>query len=61
MIDNTNYYFTDDEYDVFKEDRQTSALKPEMDMRRRIRQKLLDLNEEILPIIKEKGWNLHNH
>ena len=61
MVDNTNYYFTDEEYDVFKEERQTSSLKPEMDMRRQIRQKLLDLNDEILPIIKERNWNLHNH
>ena len=61
MVKDINLYFTDEDYEVFEKSRQSSALKQEMDDRRRVRQKLLDLNAEILPIIKDKGWNLHNH
>lgn len=61
MVKDINWYFTDDDYDIFMEEKQTSSAKAEMDVRRRVRQKLLDLNNEILPIIRENGWNLHNH
>lgn len=61
MAENINYYFTDEDYEVFRDDRQTSSLSAEMNKRKEIRQKLLDLNELILPIIKERKWNLHNH
>lgn len=56
-----NQYFKDNEYEVFTEENQKS-IKPEvMSTRKIIKDKLLNINDDIIELIKDENLNLHNH
>ena len=62
--DLTNFYFIDDEYNILSSDymyKNNYEDKYVKDNRDSIKQKLLDLNTEILSQIKKDKLDLHNH
>ena len=49
MVKDINWYFTDEDYDVFSKDRKTKNGLAEKEDREVVRQKLLELNKKLLP------------
>lgn len=60
MLDNT-FYFTDEEYDVFKLEKQNSISKETRDIRDSVKEKLLKLDKELSRFIVKNGYDLHTH
>lgn len=61
MIKNINYYFDDEDYDVFELSRQGLNTSAEREARENVRLKLLELNKLLLSDITNAGMDLHNH
>lgn len=61
MVKDINWYFTDEDYDVFSKDRKTKNGIAEKEDREIVRQKLLELNKKLLPELQKRGMDLHNH
>jgi hypothetical protein len=56
-----DYYFTDEEYDIFAEKYQNANSKYERDIRKEVQTKMLDLNTDILKEISKRKMELYNH
>lgn len=63
MIKDINdYYFTDEDYDLFIEEKQTQNGNVIREDRKIAQEKLLDLNSKLLPKLQIEGhMDLHNH
>lgn len=61
MVKDINWYFEDEDYNVFAYDRQTKNGTTEKEDRKIVREKLLELNRKLLPRITKAGMDLHNH
>lgn len=61
MEDNSIWYFTDDDYDAFSSDNESSTDRAVRNARETVRLKLVDLNKSLLRRIVKSGMDLHNH
>lgn len=61
MVKNINWYFTDDDYNVFERSRQVKNGKEEKEDRCVVQDKLLELNRNLLPKLYKAGMDLYNH
>ena len=61
MVKDINWYFTDEDYDVFEYSRQTKNGKEEKEARKVVQDKLLELNRTLLPRLYKADMDLHNH
>lgn len=59
--DINNFYFTDEDYDIFASELQQERNKDLEHKRKEVQKKLLDLNDEILKEIRNSGLELYNH
>lgn len=59
--DINSLYFTDEEYDIFAEKYQNERTLYTESIRKGIQEKLLDLNKNLLELIKERKLELFNH
>ena len=58
---NDVWYFTDEDYDAFSFENESSTDKPVRDAREGVRLKLLDLNKPLLKRLLKAGIKLYNH
>lgn len=56
-----NLYFTDEEYDIFAEKYQDQRTQYTQNIRKQIKEKLLDINKEILQELPKRNMQLYNH
>lgn len=62
MIKNINdFYFTNDEYDIFSKENASLGTKEIQERRNRLQEKLLQLNSELYPLILQNNLNLSTH
>lgn len=59
--DISNFYFTDEEYDIFAEKYQNERTLYIEGIRKEVQEKLLDLNQDMLKQIRDRGLELYNH
>lgn len=59
--DISNFYFTDEEYDIFAEKHQNTRTLYTEKIRKEVQEKLLDLNVDMLKLIRDRKLELFNH
>lgn len=61
MKNTNNYYFDELDFNTFEESKVTLNTKDIRDARKRVKGKLLDLNDELLQVLRQAKLDLHNH
>lgn len=61
MVKDINWYFEDEDYNVFEYSRQVKNGREEKEDRKVVQDKLLELNRTLLPRLYKAGMDLHNH
>ena len=60
-INKDDYYFTDSDFDTFKDEYWNKNTRELREKRLIVQEKLLDINKDLLPLLRKNGLNLSNH